>query len=178
VIVFFGCHNYGKVHHVPGLFYVVTRFAHLNGVPLLPLKSYLVVERFGPNVVQPIPLNLHSALIGWLRALLWVFAAGAVLGALFAAPAALERPRQWPALATLAAIAFGTLGLLWVSHRLTRAGPGKAIHLAGRFGVPIELVAEHFASYPDIDCICEGLRQEQGYVRDREAASAESVLPA
>jgi hypothetical protein len=65
-----GRHLYGKVDHMPGLFYVSTEFWHLNFVPLIPLRSYIVLDR-SKNAQncsrKQVPLRLKSVFVGYLR---------------------------------------------------------------------------------------------------------------
>jgi hypothetical protein len=73
MIIIYGESNYGKVSHVPGLFYVKTRFAHLYGMPLIPTSSYLVVdgsEKDNGFRGVPIPMDWRSVLAGYIRTLL------------------------------------------------------------------------------------------------------------
>src|SRR5438128_80911 len=80
MLIVFGQKNYGKVDQVPGLFHVVTEFFHLYYVPVIPLKSYLMLDGDGAAVHRaPIKLNLKSILMAWLRAL---FVAAFVIGLL------------------------------------------------------------------------------------------------
>jgi hypothetical protein len=61
---------YGQVDRVPGLFYVSTQFLHVNYVPLIPLRSYIVIEgsEDGENFRgKKVPLKLKSVLVGYLR---------------------------------------------------------------------------------------------------------------
>jgi hypothetical protein len=44
MFLIYGRRSYGKVSHVPGLFYVVTQFVHLYYLPLVPYQSYLVID--------------------------------------------------------------------------------------------------------------------------------------
>src|SRR5216684_327977 len=44
MIFFFGSRNYGKVDHVPGLFYLSTQFFYLQFVPLIPTGTHLIID--------------------------------------------------------------------------------------------------------------------------------------
>jgi hypothetical protein len=76
---FYGQHLFGQVDRVPGVFYVSTMFWHVNFLPLVPLRSHVVLEGTekdeGFQGVR-IPLNLKSVLTGYLRG---IFAAAALL---------------------------------------------------------------------------------------------------
>ena len=75
-MIIFGTRFYGKVDHLPGLCYIVTRFVHIWFVPLIPTETYLVLEgtESGGNFRGvPISMSLKSVVNAWLRA-------GCVLG--------------------------------------------------------------------------------------------------
>jgi hypothetical protein len=58
MIVFYGSRLYGRVDEAPGLFHVATMFCHLWFLPLVPLRSYLVLRREGRAFERkPIPLS-------------------------------------------------------------------------------------------------------------------------
>jgi hypothetical protein len=65
MFVIFGTRCFGKVDHVPGLFYVSTRFFHINFVPLIPLGSYIIFD--GTDRGKPIGLSLKSLGLAWGR---------------------------------------------------------------------------------------------------------------
>jgi hypothetical protein len=44
MMVVFGARLYGKVHAVPGVFYVSTRFLHVFFVPLVPTSSWVILD--------------------------------------------------------------------------------------------------------------------------------------
>ena len=71
----------GKVDRVPGYFYVSTQFWHIQFVPIVPLRSYIVLEGSEQGNVfrgKPIPLRLKSVLVGYLRG--WLAAIAFVSG--------------------------------------------------------------------------------------------------
>ena len=71
MIIIYGQRNCGKVDKVPNLFYVITKFAQIYWLPLIPLGSYIVLEGSetdqGFKGVQT-SLSFKSILAGWLRA--------------------------------------------------------------------------------------------------------------
>ena len=70
MIIIFGERTFGKVDRVPGVCYVVTVFAHLNFLPLVPARSYIVVEGTesgGEFRGKQIPICLRSMLAGYVR---------------------------------------------------------------------------------------------------------------
>lgn len=70
MIIIFGQKMYGKVDRVPGLCYVVTQFAHLNFLPLIPTGGYIIIEGTesgGEFRGKPIGLSLKSVFAGYVR---------------------------------------------------------------------------------------------------------------
>jgi hypothetical protein len=66
-----GTRLFGRIHYVPGVFHIATEFAHVNVLPILPLRSWVVLgERpaaIGSNWVgRRIRLRLKSVLLAWL----------------------------------------------------------------------------------------------------------------
>ena len=62
----------GKVDIVPGMFHVATQCWHINSIPLIPKKSYIVLHD-GENSSRrvEIPLSLKSLCVAWMRWLGW-----------------------------------------------------------------------------------------------------------
>lgn len=59
---------FGQTDHVPGLFYIHTRFFHVDFCPLCPTQSYLVLELQGEaNRAIEIPTHGKSVAVAWLR---------------------------------------------------------------------------------------------------------------
>src|SRR4030095_4688962 len=77
MIVFFGTRKYGKVDHVPGLFYVATDFFYVQFVPLFPTGSVLMLDDGSDRGVK-LGLNGKSVLFTYLRA-------GSIVGGIIAA---------------------------------------------------------------------------------------------
>jgi hypothetical protein len=78
-----GSELYGAVDRIPGLCYVATKFAHVFGLPLLPLGTYIVWEgsEHGEGFQgKRVAMNWKSVLIGYYRG--WVGALAVVLFAL------------------------------------------------------------------------------------------------
>src|SRR5947209_3551118 len=74
---------FGKVDRVPGVCYVATMFAHINFLPLVPIRSYIVVEGTESSKEfrgRPIPLNLKSVFVAYGDA--WSGASAFVVGLL------------------------------------------------------------------------------------------------
>jgi hypothetical protein len=139
--IVFGTQLYGKVDHVPGLFYVSTRFAHLNYVPLAPTASYLIMdgtESGGNFRGVKIGLSGKSVILAYLRATMFV-------GGLVLAGFGIAEVNSDPPLGAMLIV----LGLLMIplfvfSYRLTRPGATRALRLAQNAGIAPEVVAKHF----------------------------------
>lgn len=77
----YGEHLFGRVHSTPGLFYVATMFWHINFVPLIPLRTFVVLEGTEKDEGfhgKRIRMSFRSVLAGYLRG--WL-AAAAILSA-------------------------------------------------------------------------------------------------
>jgi hypothetical protein len=68
----YGSRLLGKVDIVPGMFHVATQCWHINSIPLIPKKSYIVLHE-GENSSRhvEIPLSLKSLCVAWMRWLGW-----------------------------------------------------------------------------------------------------------
>ncbi|MDY3560282.1 hypothetical protein R5W23_001511 [Gemmata sp. JC673] len=113
MIIIFGEKSYGKVDRVPGVCYVVTTFAHLNYLPLFPLRSYIVIEGTesgGEFRGKQIGISLKSMIAGYARVWIGALTILAGIGAGVELNQAL-RARQMDG-ALIGLIAAGVLGLL------------------------------------------------------------------
>src|SRR5262249_24255324 len=149
-MIIFGEQLYGKVDQVPGLFYVATRFLHVQLVPLLPLGSYVILDgkfRDGGQAEIKIGLSGKSILFGWLRAALWTVAVVVQIWALIGAANAAKGRTPWLNCIVYWVVAITIIGAIWASYRLTRAGPFRAVRLASKAGIAPELVARYFVDY-------------------------------
>src|SRR5262245_51791459 len=78
MIIIWGTRLAGKCDVVPNLFYVRSQYFHVWYIPLIPLKSYLIMhgsENNGGFKGRQISMSGKSVLFGWLRT-------GAVVGGL------------------------------------------------------------------------------------------------
>jgi hypothetical protein len=149
-VIIFGQKLYGKVDHVPGLFYVSTRFFHLDYVPLIPLGSFIVMEgteQDGNFKGMPVPLSGKSIFFGWLRAALLI---AAVVGVVLLILGAIEladprRNQDWTKAGIGIGVSLAAVLLLWGSYRISRAGPMRALDLADKAGIPPEVLTECLA---------------------------------
>ena len=73
-MIIYGLRMFGKTDAVPGLFYVHTRFFHIDFIPLCPTQTYLILELRGEaNRAIEIPTSGRSILVAWLRFLSVLF---------------------------------------------------------------------------------------------------------
>ncbi len=144
MFIMFGSQFYGKVDHVPGLFYVSTRFAHLNYVPLAPTGSFLILdgtESDGNFRGVPVGLSAKSVIMGYLRAAMF-------LGCLALAGFGIAKVSHDSTLGGAMIVgAILIIPLFFLSYRLTRPGPARALLLAQRAGIEPEVVAKHFVKH-------------------------------
>ncbi|KAL3933540.1 MAG: hypothetical protein SGBAC_010356 [Bacillariaceae sp.] len=79
-MIVFGTRLFGLTDRVPGLFYVATKFFHINFVPLCPLSTYLVIEAkgLGPRGIN-VPMSSDSLIVAWVRAFAWIVAFASTL---------------------------------------------------------------------------------------------------
>ena len=64
----FGTDFFGKVDEVPGVFHVATRFDHVFFLPVLPLRSYVILHGTGkPPLGVKIKMSFRSVLLAWTR---------------------------------------------------------------------------------------------------------------
>jgi hypothetical protein len=66
-MIHFGQMRCGKVDQVENLFHVVSEFFQINFIPVVPLRSYLVLHGAPPGSEIAIPLNGKSVLMGYIR---------------------------------------------------------------------------------------------------------------
>uniref|UniRef100_A0A7R9Z3L7 Uncharacterized protein n=1 Tax=Pseudictyota dubia TaxID=2749911 RepID=A0A7R9Z3L7_9STRA len=79
-MIIFGTRFFGDTDAVPGLFYVSTKFFHVDFIPLFPIASYIVLRRRVLSVQGvEIPLSLKSIAIAWLRFLAVAGAAASLI---------------------------------------------------------------------------------------------------
>jgi hypothetical protein len=134
VIIIFGEKSYGKVDRVPGVSYVVTIFAHLNFLPLIPVRSFLVVEgteEGGQFRGKQVSVCLKSVLAGYVR--VWCGLVMLIAGAI-AGVGTLE-----------AAVALGLNPLVQVALLAAGLGAVVCLFVGGKFGAVVQ-VGVHLTS--------------------------------
>lgn len=138
MIWFFGTRNCGKVDHVPGLFYVVLSFFHIQFVPLVPTGSMIMLDD-GSERGMKISMSGKSVLIAYLRTFLIL--AGIV--AIIVGVICVSQRDILPA-AVLLPLGVGMIVFFFVTYKLTRPGAERAVYLAQELGLPPEVLAEYF----------------------------------
>jgi hypothetical protein len=154
MLVFIGSKLYGKVDHVPGLFYVATKFVYFQFIPLVPVGSFVVMEGSekddGKFSGVSVGLSARSILVAWLRTALVI---GAIFAPIFAVQYLIGVAHGQGDAASLAGAIGVTIGCivgLWASYRFIRAGPLRALKLAGKAGISPETVARFFVDDPAV----------------------------
>jgi hypothetical protein len=146
--------RFGKVDQVSGLFYVATSFVHFAFIPIEPLASYVVME--GTETGKDfrgvkIPLSYKSVILAWVRSLLGVSLSlaglGTLIGAIVWCSESNDERGVEAGIFGLASLgcALAICGLLWLSLRLTRATPSRALELAAAAQITPDELADHLA---------------------------------
>ena len=146
MVVIWGSRLYGKVDVVPGFFHVATRFGHIYYLPLIPMKSFVVLGQAGDEFTGvPIPLSFKSILLAWLRAALLL----AAIVMTFAALVNLGERDQtlWMYSAAFAATAAVLFGIATWHRVATRASLHRACALGEAVGLNEEGMAELYKVY-------------------------------
>jgi hypothetical protein len=145
-MIIFGTRFYGKVDHLPGLCYVVTRFVHIWFVPLIPTESYLVLEgtESGGNFRGlPISMSLKSVLNGWLRGGCFL----GIVGGLIATFVTLirlseDRPDFMDVIGCFGVFS-AAVGLMVLSYKVFgKVSPQRAEELASHLGIDPQAMAD------------------------------------
>jgi hypothetical protein len=161
----FGTRHFGKVSIVPNLFYVATKFFHINFVPLIPLGSSVIIansERHESGnktifLAKQIDFSWKSFFMAYLRLILWVtllvsmFMFAIKLLHLLQAQGIVEgRPNRpmgieqlTSEVAAYAATAVASAFFLYLSFRAAIASEERAMELGRLLGFPEATVREH-----------------------------------
>jgi hypothetical protein len=141
----FGTGLFGKVDHVPGLFYVVTRFVHVNYLPVGPDQTYLIMDDGTGNRGVPIQFSVKSMLMAWFRA--GCFVLGPILAFGGFVVWTMQSPNR-PGINPISLI-FWILGPLLIqlgilSYFVIRIGRDRAVDLAEAADLDPIFVHDHF----------------------------------
>jgi hypothetical protein len=139
----YGDDYFGKVDHVPGLFFVKTRFLHCMWVPLVPRESYLMVDGEACPPIQ-IRLRWKSVWVAWLRSFLFVMALWLVTTGFMVLIARGAESRAIVIAIIVWIISVFFAGLWYFSHRFTRAKIDRALELGKLLGLPQDEIEIRF----------------------------------
>jgi len=143
VIYIFGTRLYGKVDHVPGLFYVATKFAHVNFVPLFPTEGWLVFDDGRERGVK-VSMSGLSVLFGWLRPILIIGGGGALLFAFLALAGSNGNADAIVTAFVLGLVGVCGIGLFFGSYWFVRIGRDRAVRIAEDADLDPRWVHRHF----------------------------------
>jgi hypothetical protein len=138
-----GTSLYGRVDQVRGLFYAATSFFHIAYFPLLPLRTYLIMDGTQEGDAfrgSPIQLSWKSIFFAYLRL-------GLIGLAGFALVTFILVSQTQPAYYVVSIVVPACIGwFYWYSYRLSRAGEVRALNLALQVGIDPNYLARFFAS--------------------------------
>jgi hypothetical protein len=166
MIIIHGESRYGKVDHVPGLFYVTTSFFHLWFFPLIPLRSYILVAGTSGQKGVSMGLSVKSVLTGWARALLFIATSAALVFAIINCWDFFLSPRPNVSAPTFLSW-IGLTGVLflvlWLTYRLASPSYARALRLGSRLGIPAKVIGAKFGRVAHED---ESTYRLDSYVSD------------
>lgn len=170
MVVYFGTKFYGKVDRVPNLFYVRTRFFHVQFLPLVPLGSFLLIEGTNEERGVKIPLSIKSILTAWVRAALVLIAVGhGIAASVHVVQVLSNQPERLASALQHAVWLAGACLVYWMTVRFSRASYNRAIQLGAYLGLEPSVVEKFW--YGDPSGRAEGLAGNA----DRLAGSAEGL---
>jgi hypothetical protein len=138
----FGNRLYGKVDHVPGLFYIATEFGHYLFVPVVPLRSYLILDN-GKEQAIPVPMSKKSIFVAWLSTV--CFVGGTVAACVGAAGLEWARRGDDTTANTITLVlGLAVLAIGVASYWIFRAGRKRALVIAEQAGLDLAYVNAYF----------------------------------
>src|SRR5438105_8483219 len=146
----FGTRTYGKCDKVGELFYVVTKFAHINFVPLFPAKSYIVLkgsESGGQFRGMDIGLSGRSVLHAYARAGSILGIVIGVIGMMCVMGSVAKSGTGFSSLLAFVTLSLISAFILVLSYATANAGYARAIRLAEQIGVPTSLIDREYAAH-------------------------------
>ncbi len=135
----FGKRLYGFVDGIPGVFHVATFFYHVAWFPVVPVESWIfVTDSCGYDEARsmPIGLNLQSVVVGWVRAIIIVIGALAILACLGVLTAAVAGRASLSDLGVAFALVIGAVVLYRLTGIISVASHSRAEQLALKAGFP------------------------------------------
>jgi hypothetical protein len=146
MLVWGGVRTFGKVDVVPDTLYVCTQFVHVMFIPVIPIRSYIVlVGTETGNGFRGVPtsLSIKSVLAGWVRAAMVFFCFSGFVGAFAECSAVLSRSVRHPlALLVPPAMIGLSVFIYWATVRFSRPSLNRAMRLADQLGVSRLAVAK------------------------------------
>ncbi len=147
MLVIFGSSNYGKTDHLPGLFYVKTKFFHLWWLPLLPVRSILYLDDGTETTGAEVGFRWKSVATAWLRTIagfaIIALTINLITGTVLADAAAPGRLMPMDILGSIGFVAL-MIGLYYGTFQWSRPGYRRAMKLADEIGFPPEVVQAQF----------------------------------
>ena len=131
MLVIFGSRMFGKTDVVPGVCHVVTKFFHINFLPLIPLESYVVItgsDKDGSFRGKQIGMCLKSVLTAWARA------AMVIAGTISAVMVLACHEGYAQAIPSIGATIL-CWSLFYATYRLGKASVARSICLARELGI-------------------------------------------
>jgi hypothetical protein len=184
-MLIYGYYYLGKIDHLPGYFYVTTRFGHLWFIPLVPEQSYLMIDDGAPSNAprgMPMAFQWRSALVGWMRGFLilgLVASIGSCVATLSLALNGIDRhaAEAWRYFGfSVGGVAFFG-GCYWTTIRLTRISAGRAIELGKLLGLAPEKIEALFFGEKLIPNVAETSMIEDSQPSDQFMAVPAVVRP-
>jgi hypothetical protein len=140
--VAFGTKRYGRVDVVPGLLHVETEFFHLWYLPLVPLRSWIVLphQRDAWSGV-PIPLSFRSVAIAWFRGCCFLLGFAALILASIRWDEWINNKRGPDLLVATVIGSIVVVAVYFVPALFRAADPERAAELARLAGYSADVVA-------------------------------------
>jgi hypothetical protein len=172
-----GTRLYGKVDEVPGLGHVATVFFHINFVPLIPTKTWFVLDQTSEGWNgAPISMSGKSVLVAWMRtACVLAFLVGGLFTFISVDRNTGERDWATPASCAVA----GVLGFVGLRTRpFMKASYERALELAEPLGLTPTGKAMLDLAYEQIsEAECQAILEKEAAARavaEAQAARAQA----
>lgn len=166
----FGTRLYGKVDEVPGMGHVATVFFHINFVPLIPTKTWFVLDQTSEGWNgAPVSMSGKSILVAWMRT---ACVLSFLIGGFVAFIAYNDHRGDWSTPAAFAVA--GALGFFGLRTRpFMRASYERALELAEPLGLTPTGKAMLDLAYEQIsEAECRAILEREAAARAAEEAQA------